>query len=126
MTNPFEYYNKEYFYYERENNNKIPEIIMQYRLVTSKHCLSCLKLTMTYNVDVTNIFNSRSLQIPENFIDEECNLKDEYKFIMKEGITPDKLPNWFAIWTNYYNCQCHENSRYEETYIPISFKVILK
>ena len=127
MTNPFEYYNKEYVYYEKKDNNKIPEIIMKYRLITSKQCHGCLKLKMSsYDINITNIYNSRSLQIPENFIDDECNIKDEYKFIIKDGITPDNLPDWFSIWTNYYNFQCHKNSQFQETYIPISFKVVLK
>jgi len=122
MSNPFEYYNKEPCHNNIIYNKKVPQIIMKYRLIVSKYCHSCLKTNYTFNI--STIFNSRTLQIPEIYIDKECNIKDEYKFIINEEITSDNLSDWFNIWTNYYDCNCHEGANIQETYIPISFKLI--
>ena len=116
MSNPFEYYNKEVVYYERKDNKKIPQIIMKYKLKRSYR-----NNTFT----ISDIYNSRFLHIPEDFIDDECNIKDEYKFIINEEITPENLPNWFLTWTNNYNDETNKEAFIQETFIPDSFTLVL-
>ena len=116
MSNPFEYYNKEVVYYEKKSNNKIPQIIMKYKLK---------RLYRDNTFTISDIYNSRFLQIPEDFIDDECNIKDEYKFIINEEITPENLPNWFLTWTNHYNDEINRKAFIQETFIPDSFTLVL-
>lgn len=125
MSNPFQYYNKEYRSYERKSNKKIPQIIMKYRLVTFNHCETCLKLNPNFRIIISNIYNTPLLQIPEKFIDDECDIKNEYRFITNKGITPENLPEWFSTWTDNFQSLCHDGAYYQETYIPISFTLKL-
>ena len=125
MPNPFEYYNKEYRFYEKKNNKKIPQIIMKYRLITPNYCNVCSKLNPNFRIKISNIYNTPTLQIPETFIDDNCDIKDEYRFIINKGITPENLPEWFSIWTDNYQSICHDGAYYQETFIPISFTLKL-
>lgn len=116
MSNPFEYYNIIDVYYEKKSNKKIPQIIMKYKLK---------RLYRDNTFTVSDIYNSRNLQIPEYFIDDDCYIKDEYKFIINEEITPENLPEWFLTWTNHYNDEINREAFIQETFIPVSFKLVL-
>jgi hypothetical protein len=119
-TNPFDYHRGKGDSYCLYLHGK-PCIIMKYRIIELLHC--CSKGTIN-DTDM----NTCHLQLPEEILDNESEIKNEFKFIINETITIKKLPEWFNIWTVKYktkcqNCYC-EGNHDEEIYIPISFEYL--
>ena len=120
MSNPFDYHRgigDSYCFYIQGK----PCIIMNYRIIEINHCCS------KGDYETTNI-SSCHLQLPEEILDNEGEIKDEFKFIIDKNITPNNLPEWFNTWTINYktkckNCYCEGNFD-QEMYIPISFEYL--
>ena len=118
--NPFDYHRgkgESYCFYLHGK----PCVIMNYRIIESLHC--CYK----GETNSTNIFRCH-IQLPKEILDNDGEIKKEYKFIIDQNITNKNLPKWFITWNVKYktkceNCYC-EGKYDQEIYIPISFEYL--
>lgn len=118
-TNPFSYhrgYDDSYCFYLYGK----PCLHMKYRILNYHACVN-------NDITSTHVYTCH-LQLPDEILNEDCEIIDEYKFIITEKITIYNLPKWFLTWKVDHPTTCDDQScegkSDQEIYIPLSLEYV--